>query len=169
MKKKFSSLPEKNCFSGMSGISWNPDLCRSQKYQVCPVSVIIAQENAANRWAIGEQMRQRVTAKDGGVSSVAIEDIPIHYYHSYLPWHDNNKLFTTHTLHDTTTISYQTWIVCIMRPSRFDHVKECSPIENIPHAAEKKKRMWKKVATYWCPILWGITKYAIHPCRLPHT
>ena len=26
-----------------------------------------------------------------------------------------------------------------MRPSRFDHVKECSPIENIPHAAEKKE------------------------------
>ena len=140
----------------MSGIRRILGLCRSQKYQVCPVSVIIAQENAANRWAIGEQMRQRVTAKDGGVSSVAIEDIPIHYYHSYLPWHDNNKLFTTHTLHDTTTINYQTWIVCIMRPSRFDHVKECSSIENIPHAAEKKETyVEKKVATYWFPILWG--------------
>ena len=31
-----------------------------------------------------------------------------------------------------------------MRPSRFDHVKECSSIENIPHAAENKKRVWKK-------------------------
>ena len=61
----------------MSCISRNLDLCRSQKYQVCPVSVIIAQENAAYRWAVGEEMRQRVTAKDGGVSSVAIEDIPI--------------------------------------------------------------------------------------------
>merc|ERR1711973_974307 len=48
------------------------------------------------------------------------------------------SIITNHTFHDTTTISYQTWIVCIMRPSRFDQVKECSPIENIPHAAEKK-------------------------------
>ena len=56
----------------MSGIRRILDLCRSQKYQVCPVSVIIAQENAAYRWAVGEEMRQRVTAKDGGVSSVAI-------------------------------------------------------------------------------------------------
>ena len=56
----------------MSGIRRILGLCRSQKYQVCPVSVIIAQENAAYRWAVGEEMRQRVTAKDGGVSSVAI-------------------------------------------------------------------------------------------------
>ena len=69
----------------MSGIRRILDLCRSQKSQVCPVSVLIAQENAAYRWAIGEEMRQRLTVKDGGVSLVAIEDIPIHYYHSYLP------------------------------------------------------------------------------------
>ena len=50
-----------------------------------------------------------------------------------------------------------------MRPSRLDHVKECAPIKNIPHAAEKKKRMWrKKVATYWCLILWG-DKTSIRP------
>ena len=77
----------------MSGIRRNLDLCRSQKYQVCPVSVIIAQENAAYRWAIGEEMRQRVTTKDGGVSSVAIEDILIHYHHSY-------------PFRETTTINY---------------------------------------------------------------
>ena len=127
-KEFFFHFQKKIFFPGMSGIRRNLDLCRSQKYQVCPVSVIIAQENAAHRWAVGEEMRQRATAKDG--------------FHRLL-YKTYQSIITTHTFPETTTISYQTWIVCIMRPSRFDHVKECSSIENIPHAAEKKKRMWK--------------------------
>ena len=80
----------------MSGIRRNLDLCRSQKYQVCPVSVVIAQENAAYRWAVGEEMRQRVTAKDGGISWV---------FHRLL-YKTYQSIITTHTLRDTATINY---------------------------------------------------------------
>ena len=48
------------------------DSCRLRKCQLFPVSVILAQENAARRCGVGENLLERVTAKDWGAPSVGI-------------------------------------------------------------------------------------------------
>ena len=124
-RRKICRFKKKTFFPGKKSIRRILDSCRFQKSQICPICVIITQNNAVQWCAVGENPRQARHPKDGGSSSLD----------SYQTFH---FIITIHR--DLTTIHHYTSVVLITCPSRAENVH----LLLTPCLQKKKETLWTK-------------------------